>query len=973
MREKLRLIIQQEDHKNPHTDVELCKKLSVSREYVTTLRKEMRILDSRERKKTYLLDEIKALLKNKPNMSEQEIWGILKKQGIQLSKYLLDKYLRNASVKLWSDFAFIPEAEAESEYQSFLNLVGADGSLEVQIQQAKAAMLYPPNGLHCLILGETGVGKSELAEAMYRFALESGSLPPSAPFTVFNCADYAENAQLLMAQLFGCVKGAYTGAVSDRKGLVEQVDGGILFLDEVHRLSSEGQEMLFQLIDKGNYRRLGESDAIRQAKVQLIAATTENVETSLLGTFKRRIPMLINVPPLVERPLTERLQLINKFFGCESSRMNAPLHVALDAIKALLLYDCQGNIGQLKSDIQVTCAKSFLAYVTKKEKVVTVQIHNLSLYVKKGLMKINTKRHEIDAIVWSDIRFSPTQYQNASQVEEDIYSFPKEFYGYIEKVHSDCLAQGIDVQQIKHLIGDEIEKKLQHVITHVKHRLTPLPLDEIGKVVGDDIIRLVKDILQIAEAALGKMDESIFYCLAIHLNATFARLKQGREIINPNLEEIKEKFVKEYAVARQMADHIETTYGCRLPEDEIGYIALYLHGNVPEEEGQVGIVVATHGNVGTCMLDIANKLLNISHGKALSMTFEESPQSALERLVAFVQESDEGKGVLILVDMGSLLTFGEIIQQRTKIQVKTMDRVDTVMVIEALRRSILPGANLNDIVYGIEHLNYTFQNNMLLPKLDMKPKAILTVCLTGEGIALYCGRRLKELLGDAMEHFMLFHMGVLGEKDIDEQIQEVMRTYDVIAIIGSVDPKIKAVPYMKFDELLCAAGEKRLRKIVGIQRFPNSARLAVPSVPNEVAHLKTAILEDRAWTKEEVLAHLCRLLDDANCVKPGYFEAVCEREAMGSYLINQRVALPHADGRYVLEPTVLVARLPRPILWDQANVVRIICLLALDENGKDSVRFLYKQFQDETVLNRLERAETTEKIKEALTHVKHSD
>ena len=115
-------------------------------------------------------------------------------------------------------------------------LVGSETSLQVPIQQAKAAILYPPRGLHTLILGETGVGKSMFAELMYEFSKESGVIQKDVSFVRFNCADYADNPQLVMAQIFGVKKGAYTGADSDKEGLLKKADGGIIFLDEIHRL-----------------------------------------------------------------------------------------------------------------------------------------------------------------------------------------------------------------------------------------------------------------------------------------------------------------------------------------------------------------------------------------------------------------------------------------------------------------------------------------------------------------------------------------------------------------------------------------------------------------------------------------------------------------------------------------------------------------------------------------------------------------
>lgn len=185
----------------------------------------------------------------------------------------------------------------------FDEIIGANLSLKTAVQQARAAIIYPPNGLHTLLLGETGTGKSMFAEIMCRYAREIGRIKANGPFVTFNCADYANNPQLLMAQLFGVKKGAYTGADKDRTGLIEKVNGGILFLDEVHRLPPEGQEMLFYLIDKGEYRRLGDTQLLSKANVLIICATTENVESTLLKTFIRRIPMIIKLPALRERSM----------------------------------------------------------------------------------------------------------------------------------------------------------------------------------------------------------------------------------------------------------------------------------------------------------------------------------------------------------------------------------------------------------------------------------------------------------------------------------------------------------------------------------------------------------------------------------------------------------------------------------------------------------------------------------------------
>jgi len=114
--------------------------------------------------------------------------------------------------------------ENEKDEDPFNDLIGSETSLKNQIEQAKAAVLYPPNGLHTLIVGQTGVGKTLFANMMYNYAKYAKRFSEDTPFIVFNCADYYNNPQLLISQIFGHVKGAFTGADSEKEGLVEKAE-----------------------------------------------------------------------------------------------------------------------------------------------------------------------------------------------------------------------------------------------------------------------------------------------------------------------------------------------------------------------------------------------------------------------------------------------------------------------------------------------------------------------------------------------------------------------------------------------------------------------------------------------------------------------------------------------------------------------------------------------------------------------------
>lgn len=277
--------------------------------------------------------------------------------------------------------------EVGVEAFGFDNIIGYNGSLREQIEQAKAAVVYPPNGLHTLIIGPPGSGKTYLAESMYKFGHRKGL---KGAFEVLNCADYYHNPQLLLSHLFGHAKGAYTGAFVERIGLVEKANNGILFLDEVHRLPPEGQEMLFYLIDKGMYKRLGDTEE-RKVNVMIIAATTEKIDSILLRTFIRRIPVIIQLPSLDERPVEEKMEIIVYLLREESKRLGVDIIISSHLLALLSLFKYEGNIGELKSLIQLICSKAFLANFQINRKFIKLDSALLpSKYYKKEIINTET-------------------------------------------------------------------------------------------------------------------------------------------------------------------------------------------------------------------------------------------------------------------------------------------------------------------------------------------------------------------------------------------------------------------------------------------------------------------------------------------------------------------------------------------------------------------------------------------------------
>ncbi len=493
---------------------------------------------------------------------------------------------------------------------SFETLIGSDEGLKVAILQAKAAMLYPPRGLHTLLSGPSGVGKTTFARLMHTFAVEMQALPADAPFISFNCADYAGNPQLLMAHLFGVVRGAYTGADRDREGLVEQAHRGILFLDEVHRLPPEGQEMLFYLIDRERFRRMGDVRE-RQSSLLLLAATTEDPATALLPTFRRRIPMTIALPGLRERTPMERYALLRAFFTTECSSIGSNIRVDAQVLRALLFYECIGNIGQLRTDVQLTCARAYLEYRTNNLPELHVHLGTLPEHVRHGLLRTAELQHDVDDVLpflETAHVFTPTGL-SLDFVGESV----QDLYDMIGKDLNHLRNNGLPENEINRLLHLDIQHYFQRFASEVGDE----KLDAPAELVDERIAAICTQIARYAEKRLGRtFPDKLSLVLAMHLTSTLEHLKQRQQIPLPAFQSMRGTYPIEYEIAREALLQFRSALGVTLPESETDVLTVLLANAetlLSSEQATVGIVVATYGRgIAMGLADLANTLVGVN-------------------------------------------------------------------------------------------------------------------------------------------------------------------------------------------------------------------------------------------------------------------------------------------------------------------------------------------------------------------------
>jgi PAS domain S-box-containing protein len=235
----------------------------------------------------------------------------------------------------------------------FSNIVGRDAKMLQVFQQISdvAAYDYPVH-----IFGETGTGKELVATAIHNEGHRAGT-----PFVPINCGALPEG--LIESELFGHVKGAFSGAIRDKKGRFELADGGTIFLDEVAELSRNMQVKLLRFLQEGQFERVGGEKTL-SVSVKVTSATNKDLKEEVhRGRFREDLYYRLSVIPIFIPPLRERKTdiplLVNHFIQeAALKHSQSPFRIAKEALSLLMDYPWPGNVRELQNAIQFAFVKS---------------------------------------------------------------------------------------------------------------------------------------------------------------------------------------------------------------------------------------------------------------------------------------------------------------------------------------------------------------------------------------------------------------------------------------------------------------------------------------------------------------------------------------------------------------------------------------------------------------------------------------
>ncbi|GAA3558811.1 MULTISPECIES: sigma-54-dependent transcriptional regulator [Marinobacter] len=254
---------------------------------------------------------------------------------------------RQAPAETEADDAPVPGA-SEDDPSSIMY-----GECDAMQQVFRLIRKVAPTETTVLVNGESGTGKELAARALHLLSPRA-----SKPLISVNCAAIPES--LIESELFGHEKGAFTGAVSARTGLIEAADGGSLFLDEIGELPAEAQARLLRVLQESEIRKVGSTQS-RKVNVRMIAATHRNLKAmTRTGEFREDLYYRLNVVQIRIPPLRERqadvLGLARKFLKRQSERLGNPnLNLSPEAMRLLQRHRWPGNVRELENAIERAC------------------------------------------------------------------------------------------------------------------------------------------------------------------------------------------------------------------------------------------------------------------------------------------------------------------------------------------------------------------------------------------------------------------------------------------------------------------------------------------------------------------------------------------------------------------------------------------------------------------------------------------
>lgn len=472
--------------------------------------------------------------------------------------------------------------------------------------------------------------------------------------------------------------------------------------------------------------------------------------------------------------------------------------------------------------------------------------------------------------------FAP--HREATDFDGGLAAESESVYGAIDRKYGELKERGIVGDELDLLLEMDIKHYFSQYMKGVDRRIRDRR--DLEKMVAPDVLALTEAIVVYAEKKLGRrLARKVMYALAMHVQTAINRLRAGMIVSHPKLNEVRMSYKHEFAVALDCLHLMEEKMRIDFPIDEAGFLTMFfaLHEEQAEErEERVAVVVVMHGGgVASAMADVVNQLLAAACVYAVDMPLNADPKRIYEQVKAVLQPVVSKKGALLLVDMGSLVSFSSFLEKELAVPVRVISAASTPHVLEAARKAML-GYALYDIYEEVKAAAPFYVRGPLWEEevADQDMLAIVTACFTGKGSALALKHILETYLQLDERMWRIIPIQMADAEEARQTLLNVAKHFRVVCVVSHLclDERI---PHFPLEEVISLRAMKEIQALADVEEIymhmarELSGHLRYLSPARAIHAIRTALaaigrelgLEPNCRDMVGLVFHLCCLLD----------------------------------------------------------------------------------------------------------------
>ncbi len=722
-------------------------------------------------------------------VKEHLVIKIISRPVYYLSKEILEKnfYVELKTAEYLSIKELIKDLnENKLDLKDFMKAIGNEGSLNYIISQIKSALAYPQGGLPIILFGEDGCGKSFLVNCMYEYIKNCSN---NKDINIVKKKIYKNSlGSKQIEEIFGKKENDVI-----TKGLLDDAINGMLVIYNAEHLSEECQEKLADFLYTGKYTRVNDEHNIIKSNSRLVFTMCSDPHKNLYHKLLLTIPVICQIPSLMERDEDERMQFIIKFFQEEQKKLSRKIFISESLKNFLLTYHFEKNIDELRKCIKTTCANVFVNCVNEEN--INVYLYHLPIDMLQQIKidKYSNKEEKlirVDSIVKNKIGNKILHmWEKMLTLFEYSKNEKNDFLYFIENGQK-TIRYYYDILVFQESYQDARLKAMQKIVIDVL-----------------EVLRKTKNI---------DLPTNCAYVITKMVLSTSKNNSLIQQWEQENKKEITECMVK---VKEWLSDenilsdliirylHMATNIHLSDMNKIFLMITIRMYNKNIISQDTIGIILSHGYSTASSIADAANSILNEHIFESYDMPLDTSVKSIYNKLNEFIEMNNKHlKSIILLVDMGSLESLGEGLVGNVNIGI--INNISTYLAIN-VGTKIIQKVDLEDILKQACAEN---KSHYKIISSKTKENAIIFTNDAGILISEKLSRLFYSSLPKAIDLKMI-------EYDYDTLLKNktednIFKKYNVVLVVKPYNLKLENINSVSLEEIMSFRKINTLNKIL---------------------------------------------------------------------------------------------------------------------------------------------------------------